>query len=209
MNYYYDILLNFNDYLLPFYEWEDTDSLEYFKKIPLFQVSSKTLKDFVNYNITIDEYYLNLIKDKAKSKGNTPSYVAIFADKNGSIAIEFNESGKSIARSLLSIDDEVNINEILYTLDLKELNYKKDKLLKRNNNLRYEDSIKRVIMTELNSLMDNKDYLKLKYLYMEWSNKDNNDYNVMYKEMLSSLDNCVSSKELKIYDLIKLSYKMV
>lgn len=209
MNYYYDILLNFNDSLLSFYEWEETDSLEYFKKIPLFQVNTKTLKDLVNYNIIIDEYYLNLIKDKAKSKGNTPSYVAIFADKNGSIAIEFNESGYSISRSLLSIDDEVNINDLLYTIDIKDINYKKDKLLKRNNNLRYEDSIKRVIKKELNNLINNKDYLKLKYLYMEWSNKDDNDYHTMYKEMLTSLDKSVSSKEVKIYDLIKLSYKMV
>lgn len=209
MNYYYDILLNFNDSLLSFYEWEETDSLEYFKKIPLFQVNTKTLKDLVNYNIIIDEYYLNLIKDKAKSKGNTPSYVAIFADKNGSIAIEFNESGYSISRSLLSIDDEVNINDLLYTIDIKDINYKKDKLLKRNNNLRYEDSIKRVIKKELNNLINNKDYLKLKYLYMEWSNKDDNDYHTMYKEMLTSLDKSVSSKEIKIYDLIKLSYKMV
>lgn len=209
MNYYYDVLLNFNDYLFSFYEWEETDSLEYFKKVPLFQVSSKTLKDFTNYDVIVDENFLNLIKDKAKSKGSTPSYVAIFADKNGSVAIEFDETGKSISRSLLSIDDEVNINDILYTIEVSNINYKIDKLLKRNNNLRYEDSIKRVITTELNNLMDNKDYLKLKYLYMEWSNKEENDYKVMYKEMLDSLNNMISNKELKIYDLIKLSYKMV
>lgn len=209
MNYYYDILLNFNDSLLSFYEWEETDSLEYFKKIPLFQVNTKTLKDLVKYNIILDEYYLNLIKDKAKSKSNTPSYVAIFADKNGSIAIEFNESGHSISRSLLSIDDEVNINDLLYTIDIKDINYKKDKILKINNTLRYEDGIKRVIKKELDNLINNKDYLKLKYLYMEWSNKEDNNYHMMYKEMLTSLDKTISSKEVKIYDLIKLSYKMV
>ena len=42
MNYYYDIVLNLNEELYEFYEWEENDSIDFIKKIPLFRVSTKT-----------------------------------------------------------------------------------------------------------------------------------------------------------------------
>lgn len=209
MNYYYDVLLNFLDTNVFFYEWDSFDNLEYYKRVPLIQVNSKTLKDFINNDVIVDKEFLDIIKDKVKKKGGSSSLIAIFADRNGSIALEFNEFGKSITRSFLSIEDDLNICEILYTIDIKKINYKIDSEIKYNNNLRVEDRIKLIIKTELNSLYKRKDFMKLKYLFMEWFNEIPEDNTNVYDIMIKELDHEVSGKEKRIYDLIKLSYNKV
>ena len=151
MNYYYDVLLNFLDTNIYFYEWDNLDNIEYYKRVPLVQVNSKTLRDFINNNIVIEKEFLDAIKGKAKKKDDCPSYIAIFADKNGSIALEFDENGKSIARSFLSLEDDLNICEILYTVDNLKINYKIDTPINYKDNLRNEDKNKINIKTEVKS----------------------------------------------------------
>ena len=41
MNYYYDVVLNFLEEPILFYEWAEQDSIEYIKKIPLYQVTTE------------------------------------------------------------------------------------------------------------------------------------------------------------------------
>ena len=48
MNYYYDIILNWNDLAYAFFEWNETDYLELMKKIPLIKVKHKVFLDIVN-----------------------------------------------------------------------------------------------------------------------------------------------------------------
>ena len=47
MNYYYDIVVNFQDTNYMFYDWNEKDNIEFIKKIPIFQVTTNTLKDFI------------------------------------------------------------------------------------------------------------------------------------------------------------------
>ena len=209
MNYYYDVLLNFLDTNIYFYEWDNLDNIEYYKRVPLIQVNSKTLKDFINNNIVVEKEFLDTIKDKTKKKDNCSSYIAIFADKNGSIALEFDENGNSIARSFLSLEDDLNICDILYTIDNLKVNYKINTSIDYNDNLRIEDKIKLIIKTEVKSLYKKQDFTKLKYLFMEWFNKIPVDNEVMYQSMIEELNNKIGDKEKKIYDLIKLSYNKV
>ena len=66
MYYFYDILLNFqgdND-LFEFYEWLNTDNIEFVKKIPLFRVSTKLLQDSLKYKVRFDENVIYQIKNK-------------------------------------------------------------------------------------------------------------------------------------------------
>lgn len=209
MNYYYDVLLNFLDTNIYFYEWDNLDNIEYYKRVPLIQVNSKTLKDFINNNIVVEKEFLDTIKDKAKKMDNCLSYIAIFADKNGSIALEFDENGNSIARSFLGLEDDLNICDILYTIDNLKVNYKINTSIDYNDNLRIEDKIKLIIKTEVKSLYKKQDFTKLKYLFMEWFNKIPVDNEVMYQSMIEELNNKIGDKEKKIYDLIKLSYNKV
>lgn len=198
MNYYYDVVLNFLDTNVLFYEWNKEDNLEYFKKIPLIKVSSKTLRDFINNDVCINQETLKIVKDRA-----------IFADKNGCIALEFNESGKSIARSFFSLNDELNIGEIIYTINTTDIDYKIVNKINYNKNLRKEDKIKLIIKTEIKVLSEMEDTLKLKYLYMEWFNESCEDVKKMVKKMNDALKDKIGKREVKIYDLIKLSYNKV
>ena len=48
MNYIYDLLLNFNENIYEFYDWNKTDNIKHIKKIPIFKIDSKkneTIKD--------------------------------------------------------------------------------------------------------------------------------------------------------------------
>lgn len=198
MNYYYDVVLNFLDTNVLFYEWNKEDNLEYFKKIPLIKVSSKILRDFINNDVCINQELLKTIKDRA-----------IFADKNGCIALEFNESGRSIARSFLSLSDELNIGEIVYTINTTDIDYKIENKINYNKNLREEDKIKLIIKTEIKVLNEVKDIFKLKYLYMEWFNECCEDITKIVKRMNDALKEKIGRREVKIYDLIKLSYNKV
>ena len=192
-----------------FYEWNKFDNLELYKRVPIIQVNSKTLKDFINYNVVVDKNFLEIIKDKAKKKGDCPSYIAIFADRNGSIALEFDEKGNSLYRSFLDIDDDLNISEFLYTVDIMKVSYEIKDEIKYNASLRMEDEIKLLIKTEVNSLYKKKDFVKLKYLYMEWFNKVPYDNEQIYDYMVNKLNDRVGIEEKRIYDLIKLSYNKV
>ena len=209
MNYYYDVLLNFLDMNVQFYEWDNMDNLEYYKRIPLVGVDSKTLSDFINNNVLVSKEFLNAIENKAKKKGDCPAYVAIFADRNGSIALEFDYEGKSISRSFLEVSDDLNIAEVLYTIDNIKMDYEIVNKLDYNRNLRDEDKIKLIIKTELSNLEKNKQFIKLKYLYMEWFNKIPSDNDNMFKIMNEKLSKEIGNDEKRIFDLIKLSYNKV
>lgn len=209
MNYYYDLVLNFNETAFMFYEWNENDVIELIKKIPLFSVNNKVLKDLIYNEIVVDKEFLNLIEDKCELKNGTLKYVALFASKNGAIALEFNNDGKSISRSFLQVDDEIGVTEMLYTIPLFKFEYTLGQKIKINKNLRIEEDIKKFIELEIDSLYKKGNFDKLKYLYNEWFLKDSDDLNIIYKDMKEKLQGDLTDKEMNIYNLIRLSYNNV
>lgn len=209
MNYYYDLVLNFNETAFMFYEWNENDVIEFIKKIPLFSVNNKVLKDLIYNEIVVDKEFLNLIEDKCELKNGTLKYVALFASKNGAIALEFNNDGKSISRSFLQVDDEIGVTEMLYTIPLFKFDYTLGQKIKINKNLRIEEDIKKFIELEIDSLYKKGNFDKLKYLYNEWFLKDSDDLNIIYKDMKEKLKGDLTDKEMNIYNLIRLSYNNV
>lgn len=209
MNYYYDLVLNFNETAFMFYEWNENDVIELIKKIPLFSVNNKVLKDLIYNEIVVDKEFLNLIEDKCELKNGTLKYVALFASKNGAIALEFKNDGKSISRSFLQVDDEIGVTEMLYTIPLFKFDYTLGQKIKINKNLRIEEDIKKFIELEIDSLYKKGNFDKLKYLYNEWFLKDSDDLNIIYKDMKEKLKGDLTDKEMNIYNLIRLSYNNV
>ena len=209
MNYYYDIVLNFQEDNYMFYEWEEEDNIDIIKKIPIFQINLKTFKDLTNNEIKVDTEFLDIINNKTELKNKTLKYVALFVSKNGAIALEFNEIGQSIYRSFLQVDDELGVIETIFTIPVYKLNYEITKKIIFNKNLRKEDNIKRFIKKEIDFLYQNKEIDKLKYLYNEWFLKDNDDIIKIYKEMNKKLQDKLSDREITIYNLIRLSYNNV
>lgn len=212
MYYYYDVYLNFSSEgeVFSFYEWESSDTLEFVKKIPLYHVSSETLKDNLEYKVKYSNNLYKLLKGKAiiKDKDNIDACIFIISDKNNSLALEINEEGLVIARSKLLLEDEVNINEMIFTIKETELDYKCLEKYKENVGLRQEEKIKKTIKCEIENLKKENNKSKLKYLYYEWFNKKCDDVYLMYQDMLDDLEKNYHDNLKVIYDFIKLSYKV-
>lgn len=199
MNYYYDINLSFNEEPQMFYEMKDE---KIYKKIPIIFVNSKTFKDIWLNNIEVTKDFLKKIEIDNK-------YYTLIADKNSVVACEFTNNGTLIKRSSLNIIDELNILELIYTLNITKIDYKILNKVKYRNNLVIEDSIKEVINEEIDKLVSNNEWEKIKYLYMEWFSKVESDKDKMIKSMKSKINKEIKEEEIKIYNIIKLSYNKV
>ena len=57
----YDILVNYHKIAYEFYDWNKTDDIKHIKVIPTFNVSDECLLDFYNYDINVDNDFLNMI----------------------------------------------------------------------------------------------------------------------------------------------------
>ena len=210
MNYFYDIKVNFDDeQLYEFYEWQKKDNIESIKKIPLNLVSSNTMKDLLKHTVVVEKNFLEKIINKTENfDGKKIKYASIFADSKTSLVVEFNDEGKSVFKSKLLLNDDLNIVEIVHNLNRTTLQYsiKKEKNILRNT-LRQETEIKKVLNLEIDTLYEKKDLLKLKYLYYEWLNEKNNDIDEIYKILKEKLKEDLTKRTFEIYEIIKLSYK--
>ncbi len=210
MDYYYDILLNFQEEYCMFYEWDQEDVMDVIKKIPLFHVDSKVLKDLLTKIVVVNKSFLQSIENKTKLKNNEfLQYTCVFSDAKNSLAVEFDQDGKIINRSSLILDDELNINEFMYNISLMKLEYTtigKEKVLKET---RQEVKIKKLIYTEIVDVYQKKEFSKLKYIYLEWFKVLEENVELMYQKMLKKLEGNLTEVEYHIYELIKLSYNNV
>ena len=198
MNYYYDISLNFKRDNLSFYEWNKNDKVVHLTKVLIYQVNSSQFMDLLNYNVVLENKSLEDFKDK----------IVLFASVNGVIALKFNKLGKSVLRSFLPLEEEIEILDNLYDIKLINLEYEKKKKIKENNVLRQDIKIKNFIKEKIANMVSNNEYSKLKYIYYEWFNKELENMSDL-KEIDMVLDREIGIKEKKIYDLIKLSYNNV
>lgn len=209
MYYYYDVLLNFgiDGELYEFYEWEEEDNVEFIKKIPLFRVSLDCLKDTLKYKTKFDSSLVEQIKEKTIVKGSTESLnTFLISDSKNTLALEVNEEGKVISRSKLLPSDELNISEVMFTIRESTLHYEKLEKYPSITTLRQERKIKKLIQQEIDTLYEENNTSKLKYLYYEWFNKNNDNIEEIYKEMASSLQKEYNDNLSIVYDFIKLSY---
>lgn len=214
MNYYYDIILNWNENeAYEFYEWNDTDYLELIKKIPLIRIKHKIFLDLVSNKIKVSPEFLNMIQDKTLISGknliNNITYAALLTDNKNVIAIEFDKEGNSISYSKLLIDDELNVLESTFNLKEYNLEYEILTKLTLNSNIRQENEAKKVISLEINNLYQKKDLSKLKYLYYEFKKEKSDDASYIYETLNKELNNNFSEDILKLYYIIKLSYHNV
>ena len=137
MNYIYDIYLNFNKELYDFFDWNKSDKLVHIKMIPIFKINEETIKCFISNIIKLDEKSFSLMQNKSTiwNKANKYKNYALFADENNVIAIEFDDEGKSINKSYLLINEELEILETTYKLKTKNIEYRILKFIKESNTL--------------------------------------------------------------------------
>ncbi len=193
-----------------FYEWDENDSLDFVKKIPLIHINSKSLVDILTSKIKINREFLDTIKGKTKLNKNIYlDYACIFADGKNSLAIEFNEDGIITSKSSISLDDELSINEFMYNILETSITYDVIEVEKQERFLRQDLKIKNILKHEIENIKKTKNYSKLKYLYLEWFNKLDNNYDEMLNVMFDKIDGKLTSQEYKIYKIIEMSYNNV
>lgn len=210
MNYYYDVLLNFQDNYYMFYEWDELDTIEFAKKIPLIHTDTKILTHMISKIVKVNIDFLKQIENKTKLKQNKNlEYACIISDGKNSIAIEFNKEGKIINKSSLTIEDELNINEFIYSINKIKIDYEilEDDVFFKE--IRQEFKIKKILKLEINDMYREKKYSKLKYIYLEWFGELLENIDLMYKNMLEKIDNKLTEKEYYIYEILKMSYNNV
>ncbi len=208
MNYVYDVLLNFNKEMYEFYDWNLDDYISHIRKILVFRVDNKTMRDLVNNSIVVDSDFLIKISNRTEmfTKQNVKiiNYAALFTNGSFVIGIKFDKNGEIIGRSKLLIDEELDILDS--ALDMNEYNLKYNLIVDNKNvsfKTRKEILIEKYILKKLNEVENNKEMLK--YLYYECFNEKNNDFRKMLLKLNKSLTNNWDNFYNKVYNFFKLT----
>ena len=212
MIYIYDILLNWTDLdlLYDFYEWDKKDTIEHVKRIPLLKVDSKTLSDFIHFKIKIDEELLDKIEDLTEVYRNKKievlPYACVLSDGVRCIATEFNKKGEQIFHSRLLLDEEEDVIDLVSRLEFHTITYKKGKkVLEKGFNTRSEEKKKKYLLNEISSTYQKKEKEKMEYLYQEYFNEMEEDFDLMYQRLMDSFES-FNGKHENLYQLLKLSH---
>lgn len=211
MIFIYDLILNW--YSLKkyeFFEWEDSDEVEYVKKIPIFKVDN--FDDIFNNNIRVNNDFLMKIYNKSEVYGSKKvekvEYSCVFCNKDltNALAVEFNCEGYSIYKSMIYFYDLDDVLSLGKKIDVFNLNYEiVDKNICEDIYLtREEQKKKRLLVSEINNSYNNNDIDKLKYFYYELFDEEEDNISIIYDKLISSLNNNFDYKHEVIYDVIKM-----
>lgn len=207
MVYVYDIILNFNDELIEFFEWNDNDDIKYVKRLPLFKVEDSLINDILENNIIFSDEFINQIKNKTIYYDNKNDNYQTVILSNQDIAIAILLKNNSYKYSRLLLDEEYEILNIASKLGVTKIDYFiKNKRVKNNNLTREELKIKNILLNEINYLYNSNKLDKLNYYYYEYFKQINNNKEEVYKELKDSL-NTIDDNHLKILEIVKLASK--
>lgn len=201
MNYIYDIYLNLNERLYDFFDWNKNDKIVHIKKIPIIKVSEENMKVILSNKIQISDKILSQIYNKTEiwNLNNKIDYCALFSNCNTILAIEFNAKGKSIKKSFLFVDEELEVLEIINKLCEKSIEYKI--ICKENNNFktRKQEKEEKFVNNELKNMDDNK----LNYIYFECFGKTERNKKIIIDELNKISKTSKTYKNL--YEILKLT----
>lgn len=201
MNYIYDITLNLNNNLIDFFDWNKCDKLMHIKKMPIFKISEENLKNLTAFCVKFSEEFVKCVHNKTEiwNIATTPHFCALFCDDSNVIGIEFDEFGKSIKKSSLLVDEELDVLEVSRKLEEKDIDY--EKLYKENVSFetRKEINEKKFIDNELRKI----DTKKLEYIYFECYGKKEKKKKTILNEFKSLNKN--SKVYENLYNILKLT----
>lgn len=175
MNFIYDIILNFNDDLYEYFEWEIQDEIIHVKKIPIFKLNKKDYYNIKNNVVVFDHDFLVKISKQNQLYKNNKSkhfdYICLIAYEEEAIAIRLNNKGKVIQKSHLIIEEERCILKALNRIEISTLNYEIFENFKKNPYLtRRENEDIKTVIKEITKLYKSNEINKLSYLYLECFN---------------------------------------
>lgn len=204
MTYIYDITLNLTDEYYDFFEWNKSDSITHIRKIPIYSINKQDFINLYNYEIKLNDFLLNKLKDKTEiyGKKNKNITCCLFKYNDNILALEFNNNGISNRISALQIEEELDVIDIKTSI-LPKFEYNKTKQRKIYITTRLERKNKKLLQKQLSLLNIPNDDDKIKYIYFEYFGEiiDNTD------EALAKLKSMV--KKQTINDNLKYFLKLV
>lgn len=196
MNYIYDITINLNkNNLYEFYEWREEDVPEFILKIPLYKVDKEAFLDLKYNNIIVSKDFLLKIFDKTEvytpNAINLIRYGALFSCEESVVAIEFDSDGNSYMKSNLSVEEEIEVIECARLLKYTILDYK---VKSKNSNkekfvTRKELENKDFALNKINTIYNNGEEMKLKYIFFEIYNEKLDDCSKIYSKLINVINN--------------------
>ena len=97
----------------------------------------------------------------------------------------------------------------MYGLKETMINVEIIEKLESDRTLRQVKDAKRLILLEINTLYQNKEKDKLRYLYYEYKKENIDDIDYIYHNIINDLNHEFNRDILKLYYIIKLSYHNV
>lgn len=199
MNYIYDIYLNFNNKIIDFFDWNKNDKLTHLKKVPIIKIDNNTFNIFYSNRFKLNLNVLNNIKYRTEEwkKKNTVKYCVLFCTNTSILCVIFDNKGISFKKSVLLVDEELEILDLVSKFKEKKVNYvilnKEKTLFKTRKQIEKEKFINKKLL----NINDDK----LKYIYYECFNKTNNK-----DRMILDIKNMNrNSKEYEnLYNILKL-----
>lgn len=200
MQYYYDVLGNFSEYILKFYEWESNDDIVNIKKIPFIKISKEDMRVLLSYSVILEMD--NIVKN-SKDKAN----YLLFSTGCDALMVELNQEGKIIYYSSLLIEDELEVNELAHSMNTIKLKFKVLDKIKILSDYRQGEKAKNLIFHELKKIKDNDNKDECLYYYYEWFHVSTDDYDKAIKKMFLEIKKPFNKDMERIEKLIRLSYK--
>ena len=200
MQYYYDVLGNFSEYILKFYEWESDDDIVNIKKIPFIKISKEDMRVLLSYSVILE---MESIVRNSKDKTN----YLLFSTGCDALMVELNQEGKIIYYSSLLIEDELEVNELAHNMNTTKLKFKVLDKIKSLSDYRQGEKAKNLIVHELKKIRDNDNKDECLYYYYEWFHVSTDDYDKAIKKMFLEAKKSFNKDMERIEKLIRLSYK--
>lgn len=200
MQYYYDVLGNFSEYILKFYEWESDDDIVNIKKIPFIKISKEDMRVLLSYSVILE---MESIVRNSKDKTN----YLLFSTGCDALMVELNQDGKIIYYSSLLIEDELEVNELAHNMNTIKLKFKVLDKIKSLSDYRQGEKAKNLIVHELKKIRDNDNKDECLYYYYEWFHVSTDDYDKAIKKMFLEIKKPFNKDMERIEKLIRLSYK--
>lgn len=187
MNYIYNIKANFQKEYYDYFEWNKEDKIITLKKTPIFKVNKKTFIDIKNNEVKINAKFNTLIIC-------TDSSALIIKNKNNTIYksdVNYNQ-----LENILTKTNKLKTKTIDYTI------VKKNKI---NFKTRKQKEIEKKCYDTINTIIKNKKYSAIKYLYFECYNKEENNITKIKKLLTEELKNEKKNyqKIINYFNLIK------
>lgn len=191
MNYIYDILVNYGNVPYDFFEWNSSDNIMHIRKIPIIRVSANTLMDIRDYEVKLDNTFIEYIKSKTETFNNKNirliEEACLLSDGSNVLAIMLKNN--RLLKSKLLLEEEEEVLAISEKLKEQEIVYTKTKKNKNNQyKTRRQIENEQKLRKQLNKLFYDKNYETLKYMYYECFNKKEESINIIRKQFYSMLE---------------------